>query len=463
MANLVRRIRDAVHSFRFPADYGGQVGAGSSGIDFIRNINQIRSELADAIALTDPSANSAVMACVGWVMDVWPEAPIGVYKTPRGGDRENAKLVESPAGKLGIRTLQDIFRKPCDEQSADQLWKSTAFALKIDGNAYWLKIRGNYKEVVGFRYVPYHLIYPWWPRGGEVYIQEYRYCPDGGAYDPIDPADVVHFRDGIDKRNTRKGISKLKSALTEIFTDDELARYTAAMAYNMGPAFGISPDAALWSGGKAGITITKEDAEETKSRLDRATRGSKRGGSVVSSLPWQYHQLGVDPSKMMVRESRFTPEERIAALTGISAGVAKLGAGLERNTFNNGQTEEEQSYRRGVMPVQRIVSDTLEQQVMSDFTDNPAYLIGFDHSKVRALQEDEDAKATRLNALWESDAITRFELLNGLNLPCDPVTDNIRRSEWLMTIGVDPTAVLKPKKNPTSTAPTNGKSHLLKV
>ena len=62
---------------------------------------------------------------------------------------------------------------------------------------------------------------------GSAYLTGYEYNPNGAPI-TYDPADIVHFRDGMDPDNTRKGLSPLASLLREIFTDDEAVAMTAS-------------------------------------------------------------------------------------------------------------------------------------------------------------------------------------------------------------------------------------------
>jgi phage portal protein BeeE len=446
--NLKARIAAALKGFAYPSEGGtsGMVrGWDAYGTNFIQNLNILRDDLTSAILATDPLQNSVVMSCLSWKTDVWPEAPLTVYRE----DNKGTQTAEPrPSMNPGIRRFQEIIRRPNEDYGDAVLWAGTTLSLDLDGNAYWQKLRGANNDVVGYMYLPHHLIEPWWPKSANVYIDHYNYFAKPGQPEPIPVEDIVHFRNGIDPKNTRKGISRLKSAMREIFTDDEGSNYTAAILWKMGVIGGIiSPDPKMFQI-DPDFTVSKEQLEGIKDKTERASRGQNRGGIVAHGLSVKYQEIGADPSQMNARELRKTPEERICALMGVSASVAGMGAGLDKNTFSNAAIQEEQSYRRGVIPLQRVIKDTLEQQTLRDFTDNPAYVLGFDTRAVRSLQEDQDAKAKRLNALWESDGITRYQLLSGMGMPADENVDNVRRSEWLKSIGVDPSNLITPVKPP---------------
>jgi hypothetical protein len=67
---------------------------------------------------------------------------------------------------------------------------------------------------------------PKWPEDGSVFISHYEYnCGDGLGPMSIDFADVVHFRHGMNPRNTRLGLSPLDGAIREIFVDLESSNF----------------------------------------------------------------------------------------------------------------------------------------------------------------------------------------------------------------------------------------------
>jgi hypothetical protein len=86
---------------------------------------------------------------------------------------------------------------------------ATIFAFAITGNAYWLIVRNSYGLPVELWFVPPWMIEPKWPEDGSVFISHYEYnCGDGLGPMQIDFEDVVHFRHGMNPRNTRLGLRR---------------------------------------------------------------------------------------------------------------------------------------------------------------------------------------------------------------------------------------------------------------
>src|SRR5690606_40896371 len=67
-------------------------------------------------------------------------------------------------------------------------------------------------------------------------LSYYDYRPIGGGPAVRLPVrDVVHFRqDALDPDNPRKGLSKLRTLLREVWTDEEAANFSASILHNMG-------------------------------------------------------------------------------------------------------------------------------------------------------------------------------------------------------------------------------------
>jgi len=231
-----------------------------------------------------------------------------------------------------------------------------------------------------------------------VFVTHYEYTP---GYVPIrlDVRDVIHFRFGLDADSPMLGRSPLKSVLREVYTDDEAATFTASLLRNMGvPGVMVSPE--------KGVSISQEEAEETRAGLISKFTGDKRGEPIVMTGATKIEQFGFSPEQLMLRELRRIPEERVTAVMGIPAIVAGLGAGLDRSTFTNMGEAREAAYEAGIIPMQRNLGEDVRFQLLNDFEpDVYGFRFGFDLSKVRVLQEDLTRQAQRHDTMirggWE--------------------------------------------------------------
>ena len=359
----------------------------------------LKDKIDYANEVGDGTNSDVVMAPVQWMMRTFPEAPIRMRTYDKDGEEE--MIVD--------HKLLDLLSNPNESYPSETLWASTILSYAVDGNAYWLKVYSNSGKVVQLWWVPHTLIspvQPWELRDDESqFINYYRYTVPGRGDYYIEPDGVVHFRFGQDIENPRKGLSPLKSAVREIFSDQEAANWTAALLKNGAvPGLMVAPDPA-GGGGRVGDAALKA----TKTYLESQFTASNRGRPHVSSMPMKIEQFGFSPEQMDLKVVRRLPEERVSALLGIPAIVAGLGAGLDRSTFSNMGEAREMAWESNVIPTQRIFAATISMQLLrKDFMQKEGGTPGrgnkrapteiyFDNSDVRVLQEDENNKVTRLN------------------------------------------------------------------
>lgn len=370
--------RKAFTVVRQPAgDLGSLLVTGRQRFDYAREVGR-------------GDTNSIVQACVQWICRTFPEAPVMIYR--READGTETKLPEHPL--LGLLT------DPNDYYSGELLWKATLADLTTSGNAYWLKVRNAQGGVVQLWWAPSALIEPRWPADGSAYISHYEYRPSGTALE-LAVSDVVHFRDGLDPHNTRKGLSPLAGLLREIFTDEEAAAWSASLLRNMGiPGVLITPDV------DDPGAISAEDAREIKADFRTKFGGDNRGEPMVLPSKARVTVLSFNPQQMDFKTLRRLPEERISAVLGIPAIVAGLGAGLDRSTFANMSEAREMAYESNIVPTQRLLAGQLRTQLLRDFGDIAALRVGFDTSEVRVLQEDENKRWQRVTLAFSRGLLT---------------------------------------------------------
>lgn len=311
---------------------------------------------------------------------------------------EAEPVVERRRGRLwevvDDHPLTALLRRPNPFYSGRTLWKASVLSFGIDGNAYWQKVRNGFGEVLGYWYLPHFLVEPRFPADGSVFISHYDYNVPGRPI-PIrlEVRDVVHFRyEGLDPRNPRKGISPLKILLREVCTDDEAARFSAAILRNMGVPGGIIAPK------DANALPTQEDVKGMKEFMQTGFSGERRGEWLVLGAPTEVAQFGFDPNRLMLTNLRDVSEERVCALLGIPAAVVGFGAGLQQTKVGATMRELRQSaWHNCVIPMQNDLGDQVTFQVVPDFTSQPSRLrVTFDRSMVSAFEEEAGARSERI-------------------------------------------------------------------
>lgn len=344
---------------------GGTVGAaaGAAAMVFGRSgawqllYNRTRIDFRREVG--DPATNSIVGAVVKWICRNFPDAPVRIQREGAPGDEATILPSATGAGFM-LRLLE----KPNPKWSGFVMWMATLVDYIVRGDAYWLKVRSAGDRVIELWWVPYDTMKPRWPMDDPtVFISHYEYVVDSRAY-RIETRDVVHFRNGLNPANQgRTGISALESLYREIFTDNEAAQFSAALLRNMGvPGVTIAPTNTITQG--LGV-----DPETVKERFMEKFGGDKRGEPFVSNLPIEIKTISFNPQQMDLKNLRRVPEERVSAVLGVPAGVAQLGAGLDRNTFSNLGEAKGSAYTEGVIPLQRLFAADLEVQLLPEFVD----------------------------------------------------------------------------------------------
>jgi HK97 family phage portal protein len=337
---------------------------------------------------------SVVMAPLLWIQRNFPEAP-WLFERRTGEEWESDEAAP----------IMDLLERPNEYYNGELLLWALIADYLLDGNAYVIKARNSTRQVTELWWAPSAMMEPKWPDSGLEFISHYNYTPNS-ALDPdrLEVEDVIHLRYGMDSAYMgRKGISPLRSAMREVMSDAEAADFSAGLLRNTGvPGIVFSPagDAA----------IPEEEFDEVKQSLIDKFTGLKRGEPLVTSAATTVTQFGFSPQQMDLRLLRKLPEERVTAVLGVAAIVAGLGAGLDRSTFANYAEAREASTENCLIPLQRAIGSAFMHSLVPDFeTDIKACRLRFDHTQMRALQEDQNALTTRKLAELSGGAITLAE------------------------------------------------------
>lgn len=340
----------------------------------------IEREVGDGL-----SAN-VVLTPVRWLQRAFMESHLGI-KNDDGEVDFDSDLVR-------------LVQRPNAFYAGTHLFSGTIMSLALDGNAYWLCVRNGRGRAVQLWYIPHFLVEPKWPDDGSQYLTHYEYKVAGQTI-RLEPDDVIHFRDGIDPHNLRKGFAPLKSVLREVWTDQEAALFSASLLKNGGvPGLIVSP--------KAGESISQDEADGVKSYVaDNFTR-TERGKPLVLSGATDVTQFGFNPRDLDMSALRNVSEERVSALMGVPAAVLGFGTGVQATKVGATLREMRQlAWWNAVIPMQRLIAAEIEHRLAPQFRENGK--IVFDNSNVSALQESENERVDRVARLVQSSIWTRGE------------------------------------------------------
>jgi HK97 family phage portal protein len=373
-----------------------------------------RSNGIDYGSVGDGTHNSIVAATLGWIARNFPEAPVRIREKDEGGEWTSTEDV-------GANRMVDLLRHPNPYFSGILLWMATIVDYWVNGNAFWVKVRGGPGgAITELWWIPWAMVDPKWPEDGSVYLSHYIYKPDGSKEIRVEVEDAVHFRYGLDPDNIRVGRSPLTTVLREVFTDDEAAAFSAALLRNLGvPGVVISnndPEA-----------ILDQDASNSiKTSFQEKFGGENRGDPLVISGKVNVDVLSFSPQQMDLTALRRVPEERISGVTGVPAIVAGLGAGLDRSTFANFQEAREAGWEENLIPTQRLLAAQIDVQLTPEFVADPSrFLVDFDTTEVRVLQEDQNKIWARAGDAASKGLITLATYKQQVGLPVDEDLDRV--------------------------------------
>lgn len=350
----------------------------------------------------DPLSNSAVMACVNWIVTNWPQAAPTLYVPSQensGSGTEKAAFEPTP------HRMTDLMRRPSPFYDGRLLLQAVMldfYGAEWRGNAYIYIVVVN-GEPVELQHLPTDTIKP--VGDTQSLITGYEYRPSGDLVATIPPENIIHFRNGFDTRNPRIGRDPLLAVYPEIATDNRATTYQYGILKRGGvPPWIMAPKA---EDGQVAV-LSAEDAEYMKRGVEEAVNGKVPGGGLVIPAGFQFEKLGFDPKSMVMGETQRKAEERIAAQIGIPPVVAGLGAGLDRSTFNNYAEARQAGWEDCIIPMQQAFAGEISSKLLPFYNDIPdGSYFGYDTSGIRCLMDDETAKATDAALLFEKGVIDR--------------------------------------------------------
>lgn len=379
-------------------------GWGGSGVGSRLRFLPLGSAFDAERAAGDLWSNSTVAICLRWIGDNAGKPRMRVNRVNRKGDYR----------PVDRHPMTDLWARPNRHYAGRTLTKAVALSLKVDGNAYIAKVRDGRKKVVELWWLPHWCVAPIWPSDGSEFIAGYEIQVDGRTM-RVPASEIIHFRDGIDPRNERHGLSALKAQCREVCADNDVAAFTAALLRNSGvPSLAVVPG--------PGAEITgRADAEAIVDRFMDKTAGDNRGKPVVLSRDVRIVEIGFSPEKLRLDRLPRLAQAKICAAIGTNAST--VGLPDEQRTYANYETALRASWENGLVPLADLVADTLRWQLLPEFDDPHAFTLDYDYSQVEALRESQDAKSLRLRGEYKDGVVTRNEAREALGYEPDPAGD----------------------------------------
>ncbi len=345
--------------------------------------------------------NGPVRTGLKWLARAWPEAPMVVYRPDAKGELQ----------KVPGHPLLDLLMHPSRFYSGARLWAGTILSWVVDGNAYWYIERNGVGQALSLIYVPHFQISPYGDPTGRELVGGYLYRVNGEEY-PFPVEDVIHFANGVDPMNPRRGLSDLGAELRSICTDNESQSYAASLLRNFGvPGVIISP--------KGETTISPEAATQLKSMWRERFTGDSRGDPLASPLPIEVTNPGFSPEQLALDKLASLGTPRICAAMGLDPLM--LGLPSDVKTYSNLQSAREGAYENTLIPLQQVIDDTITTFLMPLISGaGTSDRLGRDYTQVRCLAQDMDAQYKRQTEAVGGPWMTPNEARSLIGLPLLP-------------------------------------------
>jgi HK97 family phage portal protein len=314
----------------------------------------------------DVTENGVVAICLGWIADNIVEPALRV-------ERDEVPVKAHP--------LVRLLEQPNPYYDGDALWAATAASYAAHGNAYWLKVRDGGGRLSELWWVPFWQVSPCWPSDGGEFISHYVYRVNGQEI-PLPREDVVHFRFGVEARNPRLGMSRLRAVLREIVTDNEASTFMAAVLKNMAiPSVLITPLGQSDSVGAAA-------AEAMQKQFLERYGGDGRGKPFIPSVAMKVERLSLSPEELVLDRVRQFPEARICGALRIPALVVGVNVGDQTRTYANYSQARKAAYEDCLMPLGRRLARAAGSALLPELGDPRRERVTWDYTEVAALRDD---------------------------------------------------------------------------
>ena len=279
--------------------------------------------------------------------------------------------------------LVQLLNNPNPFVSRGQMWGMVAVDKFLAGNAYLLKAKnagfGNTQEL-------------WRLRPDRVTIvpdkeQHCRYLYKvGNETTEYGYEEVIHFKTD-EVLDDWYGMSPLMAGASRIDIDNYMTEFLKTF-YERG---GVGPGAILTVKGQ----MEQSDKEEIRERLRKLVG---RGGTetlILDNTESSYQQLGLDRGlrDALPKELDAMSEARIGMVFGIPGSILGLLIGYESSSYANKRADWQVFWDITMSPLVSEVDDVLNLRLVPEFGGIDEVM--FDLTKIRALQEDEDALQKR--------------------------------------------------------------------
>ena len=342
------------------------------------------------------STSLPVYAAVRLRMDALSSVPMIVYRQ----EIEDGEPVLNPVEPS--HPAQVLLDSVNPHWTTPDLLAGTECYMNLFGVAYWQIVSdplGNPSELWMLRPDRVRVV-----KDSVEYIRGYVYRTDDGGSVPLLPQEVVRFR-YFNPLDEHAGLSPIAPSRLSIVTGQDVTRANRVAIRN-----GAAPGMVMEVEGNP----TQEEVEEFYRRWANRYQGPENvNRPAILAGGMTAKNMGLTPRDAQYLESmRWTLGE---AARAFQVPVLLLEE-LSRATYANVDNARRKFWSDTVVRQLHRIENTIDHQLLVHFPDE-RLRVQFDLSTVNALQEDENALASRLVSLVSASVMTPNEARQRIGLP----------------------------------------------
>lgn len=329
-------------------------------------------------------------------------------------------VVQQQDGEPDARhPLQALLNRPNPDMSWNELAILCTVYKAIGGSVFLKKVQSRAGRTVELW--PYHIGQVRPVPGRYDWVAGYEHY-DEGQWRPVEKEAIIHLKwPSVDPAQPWLPVAPLIAVAREVDSDTEATRYQYALLAN---------DAT------ARVAIRVPEGNRPMLQAEREAMiaawyarhgGAARGGVTLLERGASIERLSLNMEELAFDALRKVPEARISSAFRIPPEYSGLTVGQEHSTYNNKSEARAGFYEDTVVPMLDLDAGELTQQLAGEYGDQVR--VAFDYSKVVALQDNEDARWTRVIAGWDKGLVGQREARRLLGLPEElPANDTFKTS-----------------------------------
>lgn len=283
--------------------------------------------------------------------------------------------------------FEQLLRKPNPLQSRFEFLETTYAFRKLTGNAYWWLNKSRDKSAPAEMWtISPHQIKP--VPDKNLFIKGYLYDPGDGTEMPLEPWEIVHFKE-FHPTNPFVGLSPIESIATQAVGDMEATKYNAQ----------------FFKGGARMPNVLAFADPIADDEWDKLRREAKEKGNTRETMflrntgagSVQYIQAGITQKDMdFLQGRRFTAEEIFALFAPGLASILAVNA-----TEANAKTGENTLISKAVYPMQVSMAEKITSEILPLYGDDLVGEFEDIRQKDRELQLREEEVFSKTHTINE--------------------------------------------------------------